>query len=905
MLPLLFPLGLYATVVSATFIGITSGGAEYVEISDCSNWRVANANGTLSFDATVPGLIHTDLYAAGIIADPLYGDNFATQDWIAADNWTYSRKLPDTAPSGKKWTDFRRVYLVFEGLDTIATVNLGGEFVGFANNQFRQWVFDATSFLTTSSELEVKFQSAIQYALYQQDTHDQPYTLFTNYGDVYPFGREFIRKIQSDFGWDWGPHFAPQGIYKQAYLVGLDDGIAITNTFIDIYKDNQRPNDIFFEENSPWTVNVSIDYLSAGCQESAILGIDIGGHNVSTPALKIRDGHGRVGTSLTIADGDVERWWPWEFGTPHMYNASICLQLDAGAQIDFVQRTAFRTIVMDLTPYNDRPGNHFSFRINGHRFNTKGINMVPIDPFEQRVNEAWARRLLEASVASNYNMIRLWASGNYYPDYLYDVADELGILLWSDFQFSDNYYPVWPEFLENVQEEVRYQMRRLNHHPSLAVWAGGNEMERYAVRMQARNETYGEAWFDNYTTLFVDTIWPEVYQNTRSISWLQASDTQGYESYDSSTGVWIPKYTDQDSYGNRFVGPQEDYYLKVNEVFNNSVVLGGRFVVEYGMFSWDSYESYRTVLPESELVADGEVLLSRCYDGGPTVYPDTIAALQTFYGTPTVKDPTSYFDQVTWLSQIYHAEILKFKTESYRRGIGLPENNLGALVWQLNAPWTTLALNTIEYTGRWKVPQYITQQIFSRVAVSSWFEPSNNTFNIWMASDLWTECQGTVEATWATWAGETVETTTHDFTLANMASGEVVQKTGWETILPQGYDSSDVVLLLKATATDGEGKQWVHENFWVPNQLVNATLHDPCLELKRTGDGKFTVTANNATAAYVWLTEPAGVVGFFDQNAVFLAKGETRTFKFIVQKDETDGVWQDGVKVRSFWDNFE
>ncbi len=25
-------------------------------------------------------------------------------------------------------------------------------------------------------------------------------------------GRQFVRKAQSDFGWDWGPAFAPMGV---------------------------------------------------------------------------------------------------------------------------------------------------------------------------------------------------------------------------------------------------------------------------------------------------------------------------------------------------------------------------------------------------------------------------------------------------------------------------------------------------------------------------------------------------------------------------------------------------------------------------------------------------------------------------------------------------------------------
>ncbi len=70
-------------------------------------------------------------------------------------------------------------------------------------------------------------------------------------------------------------------------------------------------------------------------------------------------------------------------------------------------------------------------------------------------------------------MLRVWASGAYTPDFIYDMADQEGILMWSEFEFGDALYPVDQEFIENVIEEATYNVRRVNHHPSLALWAGG------------------------------------------------------------------------------------------------------------------------------------------------------------------------------------------------------------------------------------------------------------------------------------------------------------------------------------------------------------------------------------------------------------------------------------------------
>lgn len=61
----------------------------------------------------------------------------------------------------------------------------------------------------------------------------------------------------------------------------------------------------------------------------------------------------------------------------------------------------------------------------------------------------------------------------------------LSLFLWSEFEFGDSLYPVTSEFISNVAEEVDYQVRRVNHHPSLALWAGGNELENLELQLAA------------------------------------------------------------------------------------------------------------------------------------------------------------------------------------------------------------------------------------------------------------------------------------------------------------------------------------------------------------------------------------------------------------------------------------
>lgn len=101
-----------------------------------------------------------------------------------------------------------------------------------------------------------------------------------------------------------------------------------------------------------------------------------------------------------------------------------------------------------------------------------------------------------------------------------------------------------------MREEAEYNVRRVNHHPSLALWgellsetmfsgsdvlttstAGGNELENLElilVNESAPNEL--DRYTREYETLFLDTLVPVVFGNSRSISYTPSSTSNGWSS---------------------------------------------------------------------------------------------------------------------------------------------------------------------------------------------------------------------------------------------------------------------------------------------------------------------------------------------------------------------------------------
>lgn len=60
---------------------------------------------------------------------------------------------------------------------------------------------------------------------------------------------------------------------------------------------------------------------------------------------------------------------------------------------------------------------------------------------------------------------------------LLQIADELGILVWEDLMFACSMYPANQDFLDTVKQEIVTQIRRMQHHPSILLWASNNENE--------------------------------------------------------------------------------------------------------------------------------------------------------------------------------------------------------------------------------------------------------------------------------------------------------------------------------------------------------------------------------------------------------------------------------------------
>lgn len=115
--------------------------------------------------------------------------------------------------------------------------------------------------------------------------------------------------------------------------------------------------------------------------------------------------------------------------------------------------------------------------VNGRPFFTRGASWVPSQVFLDTVSPAEQRKMVFNAKSVNMNMIRSWGGGYYEDNAFYDACDEAGIMVWMDFKFANSRFPTHdPAFMANVKAKLQDNIKRLRHHPSIAIWSGNNEV---------------------------------------------------------------------------------------------------------------------------------------------------------------------------------------------------------------------------------------------------------------------------------------------------------------------------------------------------------------------------------------------------------------------------------------------
>ena len=644
------------------------------------NWTFNKQNDSKKYKAEIPGTVHTDLFQNKIIPDPFFGANEKQLQWIENETWEYETYFS----LSKAEFQNQNIDLEFDGLDTYATVYLNGKVVLEADNMFRKWTISAKSDLKKdNNHLKIVFHSAVLKG--KEEAKKLPYTLPEN-------ERIFVRKAQYQFGWDWGPRFVTAGIWQKVQLK-FWNAAKIENVRYDqkVLNENQALLDVIF------TIDV---------QKADKYQIYFG---AKPHHFDLKKGINTVKIPLEISKPIL--WWSNGLGVPHQYAFEFQLRKGKIKLDRKLLKVGLRTI--ELIQQKDKIGTGFAFKLNGKMVYMKGANYIPPDSFLPRVKDSIYKSLVENARKANMNMLRVWGGGVYPDDAFFDACDASGILVWQDFMFACAMYPGDKDYVENVKQEVIYQVNRLQNHPSLALWCGNNENdEGWHNWGWQKQHNYSAAdstqiWND-YKKVFHEVI-PNTldslvskeknvyWSSSPSIGWgRKESMTQGDSHY---WGVWWGKE------------PFEIYKTKVP-----------RFMSEYGFQGMPNIETLRKVVSKSDLNFNSEALKN--HQKHPIGYETIREYMERDFVVPTK------FEDYIYVSQLLQADGMKTAMEAHRRAKPF---NMGSLYWQFNDCWPVTSWSSLDYFGNWKAFHYQAKRSFENVLIS--VNEENDVYKVYLIND--------------------------------------------------------------------------------------------------------------------------------------------------------------------------
>ncbi|WP_433087875.1 glycosyl hydrolase 2 galactose-binding domain-containing protein [Dactylosporangium sp. CA-052675] len=608
--------------------------------------------------ATVPGSVHTDLLAAGLIDDPYRDDNELALGWIGRTHWRYTTRF-QWRPEG-----FDRVDLVCDGLDTIAAITVNGHRAGETRNMHRRYRFDVTGLLREgANDLEIAFTAPYEYALAQAarlgarpGPYDEPYA--------------FIRKMACNFGWDWGPTLVTAGIWRP---IGLDSwsGARIAQT-----RTSSRPDGV--------DVTVTVERAVRAAAGAAVeVSASVGGVRAAAgAAVEVSATVGGVRAEGRLAPGEDELtlrvdipeprlWWPRGHGEQHLYDLVVTAAGDTRTS-----RVGLRAVELDPDA--------FRLVVNGEPVFVRGFNWIPDDPFPARTGPAELAERFGQAIDAGANALRVWGGGVFESDDFYALADELGLMIWQDFPFACAAYPEEEPFAAEVEAEARDNIARLMGHPSLVLWCGNNENIEGHQHWGWPAELGGLSWGAGYYFDLLPRLVAELDPARPYWPGTPYSGAPDRDVHDPAAGtihiwtVWGSK--DWTHYG----------------------AYTPRFVAEFGFQGPPAYATLRAAVTDDPLTPDSPGVRhhQKAVDGN--------AKLLSGLGEHLPRPET--FDDWHYWTQLNQARAMAFGVRRFR---ALMPYCMGTLVWQLNDCWPVTSWAAVDGGRRRKPLWYALRRAYA------------------------------------------------------------------------------------------------------------------------------------------------------------------------------------------------
>jgi beta-mannosidase len=769
--------------------------------------------------AVVPGCVHTDLMAAGMIPDPFLDTNELDVAWVADVDWTYSAEFVATS----QMTQHDRFVLAFDGLDTFSTIEVNGVVIAETANMHRSYRFDIGRAVREGvNELHVTFASAVRRADALRAEH--PGWPAASFGRPY----NYARKMACSWGWDWGPWLATAGIWRPARIEcwsGVRLGEVRPSASVDATGHGTVSVEIVCERATEATTITDVAAL--------VTLLDPAGSYVASTHAVFDGSSDR--TTVRLHAKAVERWWPHTHGAQPLYSLRVTLVDAACATLDTLSaRIGFRSFQLDTSA--DEIGSAFTMVVNELAVFARGVNWIPEDPFPSRITESQVRERLQQAKAANVDVVRVWGGGMYESDTFYDICDELGLMVWQDFCFACAAYP--EELLAaEVEAEARENVARLMPHPSLVLWNGNNEniwgWFDWGWQKELGDRAWGAGFYLDLLPRIVAEVdpsrayWPgSPYSGSMTVA--ANADAHG------CTHVWdVWNQLDFDRYRDH----------------------SSRFVSEFGWQAPPTWSTMRTSITDEPLTLDSPGMLhhQKAAHGNAKLR----RGLRAHVGEP------DGFDQWWWATQLMQARAVTTGIEHFRSLRGWC---MGTIWWQLNDCWPATSWSVVDSGGCAKPAWYALRDAYRPRLLT--VQPRGDALVLFAVNDSDSRWSAHGSVRRMSFAGEVIAESevALDVEPGSLGSMELLGAIG------RPGDAASELIVVDA---GGERTFW----WFLPDKSLG--LEPPRLSARSAfvvdGDIELTVVAENLVRDLMIMPDRLAAGALCDRQLITLLPGEAAT----------------------------
>lgn len=408
-------------------------------LSLSGEWLLQGAgdeNGDIRIPVNIPCSIHKALMDAGVLPDPMVGQNdtlaahFSYQGWKLTKTFTYDGSL--VRPS-----------LLFQGVANRCRVSLNGTFLGDHEGMFGGPEFHVAEILRKGTNtLEVE-----------------------------------LLPIPEDYSWQSYP--SENGSWKHTVVINCVYGwhyCCIPS--IGIW------NDVLLKESYCEIANPFVSTLSVqgDMRLSFTLTDPVSGRLVIRAGRKGKRLRRVTVAKLDHASGPLSYdfrirhpalWWPNGVGEQPIYEAEIAVV--SGGRVLTSNHVCFGIRTLEMAPFPCGPREdlyNWTFVVNGRPQFVKGTGWCTCDALLDFSKERYLR-FLSAAKEQHVQILRAWGGGLPETDIFYDLCDSLGIMVMQEWPTAWGTERVQNYFA--LEETVIRNTLRLRNHPSLVMWGGGNE----------------------------------------------------------------------------------------------------------------------------------------------------------------------------------------------------------------------------------------------------------------------------------------------------------------------------------------------------------------------------------------------------------------------------------------------